>query len=120
MVLDEMSDGPLHAANNAPVNHNWALLRTVRTDVMQVKLLRLMKVNLDGGQSGLPVGAISHLNVDLWAIERGLVLYSLVNQARLFESSGQQCGGPFPHFRGVDVLPAMAGQGEPVANGGDA
>jgi hypothetical protein len=59
-------------------------------------MLGLVEVDLDGGQGGLPAGVVGDLDVDLWAVERGLSLGCLVGQAGAVEDVGQQGGGPLP------------------------
>ncbi len=108
MLLDEMGDGSLHAADDAAVDHDRAVLGAVRADVVQVELLGLVEVDLDGGQGGLPAGAVGDLDVDLGAVERGLALGRLVRQAGAVEDVGQQGGGPPPLLGCGDVLPAGA------------
>ena len=115
VLLDEVRDGPLHAADDAAMDHDRPVFRAVRADVVQVEPLGLVEVDLDGGQGGLPAGAVDDLDVDLGAVERGLSLGRLVGQAGAVEDVGQQGGGPPPHLGRGDVLPAGAGQGEPVA-----
>jgi hypothetical protein len=63
---------------------------------VRVELLALVEVDLDGGQGGLPVGAVGDLDVDLGAVERGLTLGCRVGQAGAAEGIGQQGGGLLP------------------------
>ncbi len=81
VLFDEMGDGSFHAADDAAVDHDRAVFGAVRADVVQVELLGLVEVDLNGGQSGLPAGAVGDLHIDLGAVERGLSLGCLVGQA---------------------------------------
>lgn len=99
MPLDEVGDGTLGAADDAAVDHDRPVAGAVRAGVAQVELVRLVEVDLDGGQGGLAAGAVDDLHVDLGAVERRFSLGGLVGQARPVEHPGQHGGGPPPHAR---------------------
>ena len=58
VLLDQVREQPLHAADDAAVHHHRPVLAAVRADVRQVELLRLVEVDLDGGQGRLPAGGV--------------------------------------------------------------
>ncbi len=122
VLLDEVGDGPLHAADDAAVDHDRPVPRAVRPYVVQAEPLGLVEVDLHGGQGGFPARAVGDLDIDLGPVERGLPLGRLVGEPRGVEHLGQQGGGPFPLLGSGHVLAAGAGagEGEAVAGRGDA
>ena len=103
-----MSDRPLHTADNAAMHHDRPVFGTVGADEVQVELLGLVEVDLDGGQGELASLAVLNLNVDLGAIERGFTSGGFVRKARTIQDVGQYFGGSLPHVWPVDVLAARA------------
>jgi len=70
--FEQVRDRPLHAADDAAVHHDRAVPAPVRAGVLQAEPVRLVEVDLDGGQGRLPLGGVGHLHVDLRPVERRL------------------------------------------------
>jgi len=120
VYVDEVSHGPLGAADDAVVHHHRPVLTAVRAHVLQAEPLGLVEVHLDGRQAGLPFRAVGDLDVDLGAVEGGLARLGIEVDSRTGEHVGEDGGGPVPQLALARVLTRRAGQREPVPHRFDA
>ncbi len=120
MRLQQVGDGPFHAADDAAVHHDRAVPGAVGADVAQAEALRLVEVDLHGGQGGLAARGAGDLHVDLRSVEGRLALGRLVGDAGGVQHLAQQGGGPFPQGRVGDVLAGPARQRQAVPGRADA
>ena len=58
-----------HGADHPTVDHDWAVLLTVFTNVVEVKLFRQHEVQLDGGHRFVVAQGGLGLDVQLWSVE---------------------------------------------------
>ena len=90
MHLDEVGDEPFHAADDAAVHHDRTVPIAIGAYVVQAEPLRLVEVDLNGGQAGLTPGGVGDLDVDLGTVEGRLAVRLLILQAGRLENVAQQ------------------------------
>ena len=74
IVLDEEGDEPLEAPEDRPVNDDWAVFGVVGADVLELKPLRQLVVELDRGALPVAADGVDDVKVDLGAVEVALAL----------------------------------------------
>ena len=62
------------------MQHNWPVAAVVASDVLQAKAFRQVEVALNGAELPLASDRITHIDVDLWSVERSVAfLYGILN-----------------------------------------
>ena len=109
-MLDKNTDETLDRTEHHSVNHYRAMLFAVLADVLRVKSLRKLEVELNS--SALPRSAdrIGEVEVDLRAIERTVALVYDVGQFKFVQSLSQRVGGVFPILFRADAVVGAGGK----------
>ncbi len=81
VVLDQDGEEPLDRAEQGPVEHDRPVPGVVGPHVLQAETLRMVEVALDGAELPGPADGVTHVDVDLRAVEGGVALLDLVGQA---------------------------------------
>ena len=118
MHLDQVGEEPFHAPHQAAVHQHRPPPGTGRVGVRQVELLRLVEVELHGGEGRLPTGRVDDLDVDLRTVEGGLAGCLLVLHP--VERGAQQLLGAGPGRVVPDVLRPRPAQRQPEPGRADA
>ena len=83
VVLDEHTNEPLDRTEQGAVDHHRTLLDVVRGGEREVEVVRLSKVELQGGELPAAPDGITNMDIDLGAVERSLAIGDLVRQLGL-------------------------------------
>ena len=69
---------------------------TIFADIVQVKALGLVEVELDGRELPLATDGVFHFEIDLRSVESPAAAVNVVVQSRAVERIFQRCLGSFP------------------------
>ena len=69
IMLDQRAEETLHAAQQSAVHHVRSMGLSILAHISQVKALRHVEVELDGGKLPFASQGILHFQVDLWTVK---------------------------------------------------
>src|SRR4029077_12529880 len=75
---------------------NRSMLRVVGTRIFEVEILRLHVVELDRRTLPLSADRVRYIKIDLWSVERAVLLVDRVVHARAVERGLELCLGMVP------------------------
>ena len=78
-MLNQDADETLNGSEAYAVNHNWTLLGTILSRVLQVKPLRHLEIQLNGTALPCPAQGIPQVEVNLRTIKRAVAfVYNII------------------------------------------
>ena len=84
-MLNQDADETLNGSEAYAVNHNWTLLGTILSRVLQVKPLRHLEIQLNGTALPCPAQGIPQVEVNLRTIERAVALVYNIIKAHVLQ-----------------------------------
>ena len=110
IVLGEDADEALDGAEADAVDHDRAVLLAVGADILEVKALGHLHVELDGTALPGAAEAVFQMEVDLRAVERAVALVDDIGLAELVERGDKAVGRDFPLLVRADMVLRHGGQ----------
>src|SRR5947209_20494794 len=95
-MLDQRAEETLHGAIEGAVHHQRLLAGAVFRNILELKALRQVEVELHGGKLPWPANGIHQLDVNLGAIKCGLAGNGFIGNAAPLERTLQRIDSEFP------------------------
>src|SRR5829696_35543 len=95
-MLDQHTEESLHRSKQRPVNHDRPVRFVVFADVLELKTLRQIEVELDRRQLPGAANRVLDTNINLRPVERGFAFDTLVRNPAAVQSINQSNLTTFP------------------------
>lgn len=110
IVLGEDADEALDRAEAHTVNHDRTVLLAVRADILEIKALGHLHIELDRAALPGTAEAVLQMEVDLRTVERAVALVDDIGLAELVERGDETVGRDRPLLIRADVILRHSGQ----------
>src|SRR5207302_7003428 len=105
-VLDQNADESFHRAERRPMDHHRTVRTIVWANVLQLKPLRQVEIQLDGAKLPLSANTIAHDEIDFRTIKGSLTLLRRILHPQVLDDLHEDALGHIPILLCADIFAA--------------
>ena len=86
------------------MKHDRLMPLTIGAHILKIESFRKIEVTLDSGKLPRPADRILHIDINFWAIKRGVAFFHCIAESVTFKGLLQRCSCLIPNVVSPDVF----------------